>query len=531
MDSMSKPANCYLYLVVFISGMTTLALELSASRLLGNVFGTSNLVWANVIGLMLLYLAVGYFIGGRWADHSPHYSTLYRLVTWAAFLSALIPLIAHPILRIAASAFSGVQAGLALGSFIAVLILFSVPITLLGCVSPFAIRLAVPTVADAGKIAGRIFAISTLGSLLGTFLPVLILIPELGTFRTFLLFGGMLFCAGFFGQWQHEKRAAITMLWMPITIGLLALLVLNGPLRAAAAGATLLYEDDSAYNYIQVQEDPNGYRYLYLNEGQGIHSQWHPSLYTYQRTWSFFLNAPYFNNPPFQPEQVQSIAIIGLAGGTIARQHAHIYGAIPIDGIELDPDIIAVGKEFFGLSQAEMPNLTTYAQDGRYMLNQLETHYTMVAIDAYRPPYIPWHLTTIEFFREVEQHLTEDGVVAINVGRTDTDRRLVDALTSTLLEVYPSVHAMDVPLSFNTILVATRQPTETANLSRNLQALSRNIPPILQTTLALGAQQIVPTHIIELVFTDDHAPVENLVDSLVLNFLLSGGAEQLVPAN
>lgn len=515
----------YLYLTVFVSGMTTLALELSASRLLGNVFGTSNLIWANVIGLMLLYLTAGYFIGGRWADRSPKSTTLYRIIIWASFLSALIPLLARPVLRAAAAAVFGAQAGVAIGSFVSVLILFSVPITLLGCVSPFAIRLAVSSISDAGKIAGRIYGISTLGSLLGTFLPVLILIPEAGTTLTFLIFAGVLYMTAFVGLWRHDRRGAFQTLWMPVVVAVLALLVMNGPLRAAAPGSVLLYDDDSAYNYIQVQEDANGYRYLYLNEGQGIHSQWHPTIYGDQRTWSFFLTGPYFNAPPYLPDQVESLAIIGLAGGTIARQYSYVYGDIPIDGIEIDPDIIRVGEQFFGLD--ELPNLTTYAQDGRYMLNQLDRRYSLIAVDAYRPPYIPWHLTTVEFFEEVRERLSDTGVVTVNVGRTDTDRRLVDALTSTLLRVFPAVHAMDVPQSFNTILVATQYPTSDANLAANLAVLPDNANPILRDALTLGVQRLVPIHQSDIIFTDDRAPVETLVDSLVLNFLLSGGAEQL----
>ncbi|MBZ0302290.1 MAG: fused MFS/spermidine synthase, partial [Anaerolineae bacterium] len=431
------------------------------------------------------------------------------------------------VLRVAASAMFEVQAALALGSFVSVLVLFSVPVTLMGCVSPFAVRLAVSNVSEAGKVAGRISAISTIGSLLGTFLPVLILIPELGTFATFILFAGLLYLMGFGGMWQHDRRAALKTLWMPVVIAGLSALVLAGPLRAAAAGATLLFEDDSAYNYIQVQEDAAGYRYLYLNEGQGIHSQWHPDIYSYRRTWSFFLTAPYFNEAPFSPDQVDSLAIIGLAGGTIARQYTHVYGSIAIDGIEIDPEIIRVGEQFFGLDPLHMPNLTTYAEDGRYFLNRLDKRYSVIAVDAYRPPYIPWHLTTVEFFEKVRQRLTADGVVAVNVGRTDTDRRLVDAITGTLLRVFPSVHAMDVPLSFNTILVATQKPTQAENLAHNLEVLPTSADLVLRDALALGVQQIVPAHTSDLIFTDDRAPVETLVDSLVLNFLLSGGTEQL----
>ncbi len=527
----SKPAGKFLYIAVFISGMTTLAVELSASRLLGNVFGSSNIVWANVIGLILLYLTAGYFIGGRWADRSPYPTTFYKILLWGAFLSALIPLVARPVLVTAGSAVAGAEAALAIGSFISVLVLFSIPVTLLGCASPFAIRLAIansPNISDTGKTSGLVYGISTLGSLLGTYLPVLLIIPELGTIRTFLLFAGILYAIAFIGIWQHQGPSTLRWLWMPVVVAILAFLVLNGPLRPPVAGAKLLYEKESQYNYIQVQEDTAGNRYLYLNEGQGIHSQWSPTTISdNHRTWSFFLTAPYFNNPPMQPTDVKSMAIIGLAAGTIARQYVGVYGNIPIDGIEIDGDIIDAGAQYFDMNAQMMPSLTTYAQDGRYVLNHLNKHYSLIAIDAYRPPYIPWHLTTVEFFQEVRNHLDNNGVVAINVGRTSTDRRLVDALTSTLLQVYPSVHAIDVPASFNTILVATNQPTNDTNLMLNLQALPADANSLLRDSLTWGVQQLVPTHTSATIFTDDRAPVETLVDSLVVNFLLSNDMDEL----
>lgn len=506
--------------------MTTLALELSAGRLLGNVFGTSNLVWANVIGLMLLYLTIGYFIGGRWADRSPFHSTFYRILLWGAFLSALIPLVADPVLFVASRAVVGARAALAVGSFLAVLALFSIPVTLLGTASPFAIRLSVTTLEDAGAVAGRVYAFSTLGSLLGTFLPTLVTIPLLGTARTFLLFAAILFVVGWIGLFRQQGRKSLIWWWMPLLIGVLALVVLSGPMRGPISERfTVLYEDESAYNYIQVQQDDAGYRYLFLNEGQGIHSQWHPQQIIFQRTWSFFLTAPYFNNPSYGPEDVDSLAVIGLAAGTIPRQYIEVYGNIPIDGVEIDPEIIDVGQRYFGMNPTEMPSLTVYAQDGRYVLTQLEKTYSVIAIDAYRPPYIPWHLTTVEFFEEVRAHLQADGVVAINVGRTSTDRRLVEAMTATLSVVFPSVHTMDVPGTFNSILVATQQPTDASNLEANLAAIPEGTP--LHATLALGVASLVPSVSSDLVFTDDYAPVELLVDTIVINFLLSGDLEQI----
>ena len=524
---MTKTSNLYLYLAVFTSGMTTLAVEMGASRLLGSVFGTSNLVWANVIGLMLLYLTAGYFIGGRWADRSPYRHTLYRILLWGAFLSALIPLAARPILRAGGSALLGVDAGVVVSSFILILILFSIPVTLLGTVSPFAIRLGVTSVGDSGRTAGRMYAISTLGSIIGTFLPVLVLIQAIGTFQTFLIFAGLLYIVGLIGLWRVQGARALRFLWMPVAIAVLTVLVLNGsPLRAPLAGATLIYEKESAYNYIQVQEDEAGNRYLFLNEGEGVHSQWHKDVYGFGRTWDFFLTAPYFNLPPVAPDRVTSLVLVGLAAGTIARQYTHVYGDIPIDGIEIDPAIAQAGKKYF---EMDMPNLNVHIEDGRYALNHLNRRYSVIGIDAYRPPYIPFHLTTVEFFGEVRDHLEVDGTVVVNVGRTSTDRRLVDAITATLLQVFPSVHAMDVPQSFNTILVATVQETTPFNLSANLAELPTDAPPLLRQTLELAVNRLVPIHASDMVFTDDRAPVESLVDSLVINFLLEGGAEQLRP--
>ncbi len=517
----------WLYVAVFTGGMVTLAVELSASRLLGSVFGTSNIVWANVIGLILLYLTVGYFVGGRWADRSPHFHTMYRIMLWAAFLSALIPLVSRPVLRAAANAVVNVDAALGIGSFVVVLVLFSVPVTLLGTVSPFAIRLAIHDAADAGRVSGAIYAISTLGSLVGTFLPVLFIIPELGTFATFLLFSGLLFTVALLGLLRERGGRAVFWLWMPLVIAVLALLVLNGPLRDAPEGSALLYDDESAYNYVQVTEDAAGYRYLLLNEGQGIHSIYHPTDYRYDGTWDYFLAAPYFY-ADVRPDDLESLLVIGLAAGTIPRQHQHVYSdGLRMVGVEIDPSVIEAGRRHFAMNAADMPSLEVYAEDGRYALNRLDERFDVIAVDAYRPPYIPWHLTTVEFFQEVRTHLSEDGVVAINVGRTPDDRRLVDALANVLSEVFPSVHALDVPRSFNTLLYATVQPTNAADLAVNAAALPDAAPALLREVLDSAVGALVPVTPSDLRFTDDRAPVETLVDSLVINFLLFGDTEQI----
>lgn len=517
----------YLYFVVFASGMTTLAIELTASRLLGSVFGTSNLVWASIIGLILIYLTAGYFVGGRWADRSPYPETMYKILVWGAFTAGLAPLIARPVLRMAADAFDHLAVGVLFGSFTAVLILFSLPITLLGTVSPFAIRLVIKDPEQAGQVSGQIYAISTLGSFFGTFLPVLILIPLIGTTRTFLGFSGFLSIVALLGlQRAVGWRGVLPWLWMPVVLAVLALTLSGGPLKKTNGQ---IYETESAYNYIQVLEIDD-YRLLRLNEGQGVHSMWHPTKLAFDGPWKQFLAAPFFNSTdgeePYGLERVESMAIIGLAAGTTARQATAVFGPIPIDGYEIDPAIIEVGREYFDMNQ---PNLNAIARDGRWGLEYSDRRYSIVVVDAYRPPYIPWHLTTREFFQIVRDHLSEEGVMAINVGRAPNDRRLIDGLVGTIRTVYPSVYVMDVPDTFNSIIYATVQPTEIGNLHQNLLHLYtlEGVHPLLIEAVeqAVAFQQPVPDS--SVVYTDDLAPVEWITNSMVLNFVLFGDMEEL----
>src|SRR5688572_25234948 len=242
----------YLLFTVFISGMTTLAAELTAGRLIGNVFGTSNLVWASIIGLILIYLTLGYFLGGKWADANPTPLAMYRILAWAAFTVGLVPYIAVPVLSGAASAFEALNVGIMAGSFIVVLILFIVPITLLGAISPYAIRLSVDDASKAGQISGQIYAVSTLGSFIGTFIPTLVTIPTIGTRLTFVLFGMVLLIVALVGLARFaDKKQMLKLIWMPILLILIAIVFSNTALKNNTGQ---VYETESAYNYIQVQQ-------------------------------------------------------------------------------------------------------------------------------------------------------------------------------------------------------------------------------------------------------------------------------------
>ena len=512
----------YIYFTVFISGMTTLAAELSASRLIGNVFGTSNLVWASIIGLILIYLTLGYFLGGRWADRWPEAPRMFRVLAWGAFTLGVVPYIANPVLRLAAKSFEGLDVAVLLGSFAAVLILFSVPVTLLGTISPFAIRLSVDDPSTAGVAAGTIYGISTLGSFIGTFLPVLVTIPTIGTRNTFLVFSLLLLFVALAGLGKFgSRRLMLQHLWMPVALAVLALLTAGQSLKNSTGQ---IYETELAYNYIQVQKI-EGFTLLRLNDGEGIHSEYNPDTLNYGGPWEQFLVGPYFY-PQAMPANVKRMAIVGLAAGTTARQATAVYGPIPIDGYELDPKIIEVGQQYFG---ENLPNLIVHIGDGRWNLEQSPHKYDIIAVDAYRPPYIPAHMTTQEFYQICYDHLTDQGVVTINVGSVPGDRRLINGLATTMATVFPSIHIMDIPGTLNTMIFATKQPTNETDFPANLSRLSQEpgIHPLLLSAMQTTFANMKPGYEKTQVFTDDRAPIEWIVNDMVVRFALSGQLEGL----
>jgi spermidine synthase len=507
-----------LYLLVLAGGVATMGVEMCASRLLAPYFGNSLPVWGLLIGLLLAYLAIGYVLGGRLADRCPQAGILYQLAAWAGFVIGLIPYLAHPILRYSVVGFATYQAGAVLGSLLSVLALFALPVVLLGCISPFAIRLGVQNAASSGNVAGRIYALSTVGSLIGTFASVFLLIPSLGTRRTIFVLSISLLTISVAGLLQAAVRRIL--LYILLLALILALQLL--PMGAIKPTQGMIYESDSAYNYIQVLR--NGEEIvLKLNEGEGIQSAYHPQRVLTGYVYDYFLLVPFFRSAAVSPP-VSSLCLIGLAGGTSARQYSAVFGAIPIDGVEIDPAIVDVARRFFDLNLA---NLHVIVQDGRYYLAHSQELYDVIIIDAYRPPYIPFQLTTAEFFRQVHDHLTPDGVVAINVARTETDYTLVDAIASTLKAVYPRVYVMDMLGNLNSIVIATRQATELQVITARLSWLS---DPVLSDVALRATGRIrefgVPNREI---LSDDHAPVERIVHAIVARYLLGQPVHEVYP--
>ncbi len=506
--------------VAWLGGLATLMLELAAGRLLRMFVGSSNLVWAAVIGLILLYLTLGAWLGGRVADRWPREEVLAGVLLAAAVGVLVSIVVARPLLVRASAALLHWSFGPLVTAFLAVLGLFAWPVTLLGMVSPMVVRLARPAPTRVGHISGRVTAIATLGAFLGTFLPDLVLVPWVGIRRTFLLIAAAIGLAGFSlplpQRWRWPLALAFTGVWTWLWF-----VWSQGPLRPVPG---LLYERESAYNLIQVVQGPQGWRWLILNEGQGVHSVYHPQRIVAGGTWMHFAAGPFIQPLDLHVDDIRAVAIVGLAGGTAARQAAAFFPRIErITGWEIDPAVLDVGYRYFGLGQ--VGPLRAVVADGRMGLQRDPNTYDLIIVDAYRPPYIPAHLATREFFTLVRGHLTPRGVVAINVGRTPQNRRLVDALHATLAAVFPTVYGMDVPETYNTVLYAS--PRAIAQPGQNLWQHARRLArarahPGLVMAVYNAARYPSPPPGPGWVLTDDRAAIEVLTDRLVVDYILRG---------
>jgi spermidine synthase len=484
-------------LVAFLVGGGTLSTEISASRLLAPYFGASTFVWANIIGLTLAYLALGYWLGGRLADRRPDPQVLGAVLLVAAVALAVTPFAARPFLRGALHGFDVVSVGAVAGSFFSALALFAVPVTALGAAAPFLVRLALGSVEEAGKVAGRLYALSTAGSLLGTFLSALVTIPWIGTQRTIIATAALVAVGAAF---------LLPPRWLLAPVAVAALLAVPPPGIKSA-----IYQTESAYQYIRVVPNGKG-RALELNEGVVTHSVWRPDTVLTGNYWDLFLMLP-----PLLPRPPRTMLVIGNAGGTMARAYGRFYPRVAIDGVELDPKVNWVARRYFGAG--DNPRLRLIAADGRPFLERSRKRYDLIVVDAYRQPYVPFYLATSEFFRLVRRHLSPGGAVALNVATTPTDKRLSDAIGTTLLSAFPQAWRWRA-LRFNDLVFALRGPVARAELEKRAQA-ARGKLRLLLPLFGSSLEAVRPTGS---PLTDDRAPVEWLTDRMILDQVERGGS-------
>ena len=485
---------------MFVAGVCSLATEMAGARLLAPFFGASNVVWANVIGLILVYLSLGYWLGGKLADRHPNERTLAFVVLVAAVSIGVLPFATQPLFRAAANAFADVSAGAFIASFAGTLAMFALPVTALGAVSPWAIRLAVRDISEAGAVAGRLYALSTLGSIVGTFVPVLVLIPQIGTRRTLLAAAILLALVALPAL---PRRAVLAPLAL---IGLVALP--PGPVKAAA-GAAVLFEGESPYQFVEVLKRPSGTTVLHLNEGWALHSILPAGGGLTGGYWDAFLALPLLTGRPDG-----RLAVLGNAGGTVANLFGYAWPQTRIDGVEIDPLVSDVGRRYLGMTN---PKLTVHTADARFWLRGDRGPFDAIVVDAYRQPYIPFHLVSKEFFELVRSRLTADGVVAINVGTPPDLTGAVDWISRTMRAVFPVVQQSRYD-PFNSIVIGYRDSATAARVPSLLAGAPRAVAPA--ATILARTLRDVPAR--GDVLTDDRAPIEWLTDEALLEYLTEG---------
>ncbi|MEA2194029.1 MAG: hypothetical protein QOG42_463 [Solirubrobacteraceae bacterium] len=494
-----------LALIVFVVGTSILGAEIAAARLLAPYFGASTIVWANTIGIVLVALSIGYWYGGRLADRNPTRAGLYRIVLLSGLLLAAVPFVADPFLGAAVEALDSISAGAFVGSLLGVTVLVATPVLVSGAVAPYALRLAVADVAQAGTVSGRLYAISTVGSLLGTFSSALLFIPLIGTRRTFVVFGLALVVLAVWGLARRRLLAA------PAVLAALLVIPLGTVKGETEAGARVIHETDTEYQYARVVQDADGTRTLELNEGQAVHSLKRPGSYLTNNYWDEALVLPVaaLGRPP------ASLAILGNAGGTTARAYGHFFPRTTVDAVEIDGELTAIARRYFDLGA---PRLRTFTADARPFLRRTKQRYDAILVDAYRQPYIPFYLATKEFFALVRSRLNPGGVVVVNVGHPKRSPRLEQVLAATMRAVFRTV-LRDPSEDVNTQLLATDARASGAKLL----ARTPTLPPDVRPVALAAAARLAPALAGGRVYTDDIAPVEWLIDTSIVQFAAGDG--------
>ena len=493
-------------LIVFTVGLSILGAEIAAARLLAPYFGASTIVWANTIGIVLVALSAGYWYGGKLADRNPTREGLYRIVLLSGLLLAAVPFASDPLLGFAVDALDSISAGAFLGSLLAVTLLIATPILVSGAVAPYALRLAVGGVEEAGTVSGRLYAISTVGSLLGTFTSALLFIPLIGTRRTFLVFGLVLVVIAVIGLARARYALA------PLALAVLLALPVGTVKGDTAAGSRVIYETDTEYQYARVVQDADGTRKLELNEGQAVHSIRRPGTVLTGDYWDEMLVLPFAAGG--RGRIPRSIAILGNAAGTTARAYGHFFPATRIDAVDIDGELTEIGRRFFDL---RAPRLHTHAADARPFLRRTKQRYDVIVVDAYRQPYIPFYLATREFFELARDRLRPGGVLLINVGHPEGSDRLEQVLGATLAAAFPTV-LRDPSEDTNSVLLASLEPASGRRLASAAATLPAELRPIAFET----ATRLAPRLRGGRVYTDDVAPVEWLVDTSLLEVASEG---------
>ena len=500
----------FLYLTEFFSGMSVMAVELGASRLLAPYFSSSQIVWTIIIGTIMIAMALGNIYGGRSADKDPNPDRLYRRILIAGLWIAAIPVFGkYLILGISAVLIFAVNTNfLIIAAFAACMVIFVFPLFLLGTVTPSLAKYSVESLEDSGKTVGALGAFNTIGSIIGTFLPTFVTIPAVGTSITFFIFAGILLLlaiAYFISGRSGRKKTLVSVLAFVLCV------CLGHSNSFAFWEPNLTYEGESVYNYLQVKEDEERV-ILSTNVLFGVQSVYMKEDGLTGMYYDYAMAAPLMAGQE-EPKDCE-VLILGMGTGTYATQCRKYFGEeMSIEGVEIDEKITELSRTYFELP--EDVEVTTY--DGRAFLNAVDKTYDVIMVDAYQDITIPFQMSSVEFFTLVKEHLKEDGVMVVNMNmRGSQEGNINQYLSDTIAAVFPEVYTVDVAGSTNRELFASENQGMTALLSERISGIGDND---LQRMMRRVENQLSPYEAGNYRMSDDQAPVELLgmqvIDELI----------------
>jgi len=485
----------YILFVGFVSGFSIMVLELSAVRLLGPYFGTSIAIWTNIIAIILVCLSLGSYLGGRIAEKKDD-TILPKILIIGGFFIAIIPIISSIIFSLIFSGIFGLNLlyTVILGSFLSAIILFGIPVTFLGMLGPYLISVLHKNFPEAKNNTGIFLCLSTVGALLGTLLPTLLLISLIGTKITILICGVLVCLIGIPLMPKKRLSALLAILFV----------ILFTPIQPKIFSSSIA-EKESIYQFIWISESGET-RYMKFDSGFGIESAYNPNSFLTGEYYYDYANIlPIFtlknNQEPIK------ILVLGLAGGTIPRALHHYYGEkVSIDAVDIDKDTVALAKEYMGLD--EVP-VNIFYEDGRSFLRKSSTLYDVIYVDVFAQELqIPWHMTTKEFWRSVSDHLKDKGILGMNIVAFGSPSSLIDSFSQTQLTVFPFVYHIDLAPKANNnhLLLVSRYQINPKTFS--ISEYSRELKPVYD----YFSSHMQPIYQKEnsLILTDNSAPVEFL---------------------
>lgn len=500
----------YLYLTEFFAGMSVMAAELGASRLLAPYFSSSQIVWTIIIGTIMIAMALGNIYGGRSADKNPDPDRLYLRITVAAVWLAGIPFLGrYIIVGISGLLILAVNSNLLIwAAFAACMAIFVFPLFLLGTVTPSLVKYTVDSLDSSGRTVGILNASNTIGSIIGTFVPTFITIPSVGTSATFLIFAGILLILSAV-YFISEKRKLIH---MAIAVIITIIFCIVGATSSFAFWQDdIEYEGESVYNYLQVTENDSEV-ILSTNVLFGVQSVYEKSRGLTGMYYDYAMAAPYMAG--VHEKDGLDVLILGMGTGTYATQCSKYFDNLNFEGVEIDEKIISLSREYFSLPES----LHVELYDGRAYLNAIDKKYDIIMVDAYQDITIPFQMSSVEFFTLVKDHLNPGGVMVMNMNmKTGGDGGINTYLSDTVSSVFENVYTVPVTRSSNVELFASDGDIK-AVMAKNVGEEKNPDLNALMVNVYENLEEYIPG---DKIMTDDKAPVELLgmkaIDALIFD--------------